>query len=307
MLLKMNQMTPTTHWYQSIAVIPQSTQSVAYRRLARIFRDRTRVGKQSGHELVRRGHETRVTVNVFEHFALLPASWVMHIAEAAGIDGILDVTAIQWSYEFETIRDERWPKMIRDVTIHYRASDHDGIIVIETKVRPGALDLAKDISGYTGHQVFDSIQGPKHLLHVLDDASYALYAADLRAGGSFVLRWSDIIGIQLEMFGALGLPASTLREFMDTYRALMAWLPIGGVVAKVDQTSSVIVAGPDTVEAIENYNAWTRLLVNPEIDADTLANAGPAYLADEISFTERMALHISDARVNYTEAIWQLL
>jgi hypothetical protein len=87
----------------------------------------------------------------------------------------------------------------------------------------------------------------------------------------------------------------------------MAWLPIGGVVAKVDQTSSVIVAGPDTVEAIENYNAWTRLLVNPEIDADTLANAGPAYLADEISFTERMALHISDARVNYTEAIWHLL
>jgi hypothetical protein len=27
---------------------------------------------------------------------------------------------------------------------------------------------------------------------------------------------------------------------------------------------------------------------------------------NEISFTERMALHISDARVNYTEAIWQL-
>jgi hypothetical protein len=48
-------------------------------------------------------------------------------------------------------------------------------------------------------------------------------------------------------------------------------------------------------------------LVNPEIDADTLANAGPAYLADEISFTERMALHISDARVNYTKPIWQLL
>jgi hypothetical protein len=108
------------------------------------------------------------------------------------------------------------------------------------------------------------------------------------------------------MFGALGLPASTLREFMDTYRALMAWLPIGGVVAKVDQTSSVIVAGPDTVEAIKNYNAWTRLLVNPEINADTLADAGPVYLVDEISFIERMALHISQARVNYTEPIWRL-
>ena len=299
-------MTPTTHWYQTIAVIPQSSQSVAYRRLARIFRDRTRVGKQSGHELVQRGHETRVTVNVFEHFALLPASWVMRIAEAAGIDGIHDVTAVQWSYEFETIRDERWPKMIRDVTIHYQTGSSQGLIVIEAKVNLDKKMLSKDISGYTGHQVFDCIQGPKYLLHVLDDASYALYASDLRAGGSFVLRWSDIIGIQLEMFGALGLPASTSREFMDTYRALMAWLPIGGVVAKVDQTSSVIVAGPDTIKAIENYNAWTRLLVNPEIDADTLADAGPAYLVDEISFTERIALHISQARVNYTEPIWRL-
>ena len=299
-------MTPTTHWYQTIAVIPQSSQSVEYRRLARIFRDRTRVTKQSGHELVRRGHETRVTVNVFEHFALLPASWVMRIAEAAGIDGVHDVTAVQWSYEFETIRDERWPKMIRDVTIHYRASDHDGIIVIETKVRPGALDLAKDISGYTGHQVFDSVQGPKHLLHVLDDASYALYASDLRAGGSFVLRWSDIIEIQLQMFGALGLPTATFSEFTDTYRALMAWLPIGGGFAKVEGTTSLTMASPDIIKAIENYNAWTRLLVNPQTDASILANAGPTYLANEISFADRMALHISDARVNYTEAIWQL-
>ena len=299
-------MPPTTHWYQTIAVIPQSSQTVAYRRLARIFRDRTRVTKQSGHELVRRGHETRVTVNVFEHFALLPASWVLHVAEAAGIDGIHDVTAVQWSYEFETIRDERWPKMIRDVTIHYRASDHDGIIVIETKVRPGALDLAKDISGYTGHQVFDCIQGPKHLLHVLDDASYALYEADLRAGGSFVLRWSNIIEIQLQMFGALGLPTATFSEFTDTYRALMAWLPIGGGFAKVEGTTSLTLASPDIIKAIENYNAWTRLLVNPQTDASILANVGPAYLADEITFADRMALHISQARVNYTELIWRL-
>jgi hypothetical protein len=299
-------MPPTTHWYQTIAVIPQSSQSVAYRRLARIFRDRTRRCGAFHHELQKLGHETRVTVNVFEHFALLPASWVMRIAEAAGIDGIHDVTAVQWSYEFETIRDERWPKMIRDVTIHYQTGSSQGLIVIEAKVNLDKKMLSKDISGYTGHQVFDCIQGPKYLLHVLDDASYALHASDLRAGGSFVLRWSDVIGIQLEMFGALGLPASILCEFMDTYHDLMAWLPIGGVVAKVDQTSSGIVTAPDTVEAIENYNAWTRLLVNPEIDADTLADAGPAYLADEISFTERMALHISQARVNYTEPIWRL-
>jgi hypothetical protein len=47
-------------------------------------------------------------------------------------------------------------------------------------------------------------------------------------------------------------------------------------------------------------------LVNPEIDADTLADAGPAYIADEISLADRMALHISQARVTYTEPIWQL-
>jgi len=63
---------------------------------------------------------------------------------------------------------------------------------------------------------------------------------------------------------------------------------------------------PDTIKAIENYNAWTRFLVNPQTDASILANAGPPYLADEISFTERMALHISDARVNFTKPIWQL-
>jgi hypothetical protein len=196
--------------------------------------------------------------------------------------------------------------MIRDVTIHYRTSDHDGIIVIETKVRPGALDLAKDISGYTGHQVFDSVQGPKHLLHVLDDASYALYASDLRAGGSFVLRWSDIIEIQLQMFGELGLPKATFSEFTDTYRALMAWLPIGGGFAKVEGTTSVTTASSDSIKAIENYNAWTRLFVNPQTDASVLAKVGPAYLANEISFADRMALHISQARVNYTKPIWRL-
>jgi hypothetical protein len=230
----------------------------------------------------------------------------MRIAEAAGIDGIHDVTAVQWSYEFETIRDERWPKMIRDVTIHYQTGSSQGLIVIEAKVNLDKKMLSKDISGYTGHQVFDSVQGPKHLLHVLDDASYALYASDLRAGGSFVLRWSDIIEIQLQMFGALGIPKATVSEFTDTYRALMAWLPIGGGFANVEGTTSLTTASPDIIKAIENYNAWTRLLVNPQTDASILANAGPTYLANEISFADRMALHISQARVNYTEPIWQL-
>ena len=151
-------MPPPTHWYQTIAVIPQATTSVAYRRLARIFRDRTRVTKQSGHELVRTGHETRVTVNIFEHFALLPNSWVSRIAEAAGIAEIKDVTAVQWSYEFETIRDDRWPKMIRDVTIHYKTDVSEGLLVVEAKVNPDKKMLAKDITGYTGHQVFDAVK-----------------------------------------------------------------------------------------------------------------------------------------------------
>ena len=135
-----------THWFQIIAVIPQATTSVAYRGLARIFRDRTRRCGAFDHELQKQGHETRVTVNIFEHFALLPTCWVSRIADAAGIGGVKDVTAVQWSYEFETIRNERWPKMIQAVTIHYWTRDHDGIIIIETKVRTGALDLAKDIA-----------------------------------------------------------------------------------------------------------------------------------------------------------------
>jgi hypothetical protein len=299
-------MPPPTHWYQTIAVIPQANTSVAYRRLARIFRDRTRVGKQSGHELVRTGHETRVTVNIFEHFALLPNSWVSRIADAAGIDGIKDVAAVQWSYEFETIRDKRWPKMIRDVTIHYRTPDSDGTIVIETKVRPGALDLSKDITGYTGHQVFDAVTGPKHLVYVLDDASFALYASDLRAGGSHVLRWSDIIGIHLQMFAELGLAKRLLSDFIEMYRSVLAWLPVGGLVTTNIAMTADNTAPPSVIKAIEDYISWTRVLVNPQTDAASLASIGPEYLSNEISFADRMALHISDARVNYTEAIWRL-
>ncbi len=295
-----------THWYQTIAVLPQATNSVAYRRLARIFRDRTRVGKQSGHELVRTGHETRVTVNIFEHFALLRNSWVSRIAEAAGIAEIKDVTAVQWSYEFETIRDERWPKMIRDVTIHYRTPVSDGIIVIETKVRPGALDLSKDISGYTGHQVFDAVKGPKYLVYVLDDASFALYANDLRAAGSQVLRWSDIIGIQLQMFAELGLSKSLLSDFLNVYRSVLAWLPVSGLVTTNITVTADNTAPPSVIKAIEDYISWTRVLVNPQTHAVSLASKGPEYLSSEISFADRMALHISDARVNYTEAIWRL-
>ncbi len=299
-------MPPLTHWFQTIAVIPQATDSVAYCRLARIFRDRTRVGKQSGHELVRTGHETRVTVNIFEHFALLPNTWVSRVADAAGIAGIRDVTAVQWSYEFETIRDERWPKMIRDVTIHYRTPDSDGIIVIETKVRPGALDLSKDISGYTGHQVFDTVKGPKHLVYVLDDASFGLYADGLSAGGSHVLRWSDIIGIQLQMFAELGLSKRLLSDFIEIYRSVLAWLPVSGLVTTNFAMTADNTAAPSVIKAIEDYISWNRLLVNPHTDAASLASIGPDYLSNEISFSDRMALHISDARVNYTEAIWRL-
>ena len=299
-------MTPPTHWYQTIAVIPQATNSVAYRRLARIFRDRTRRCGPFDHELQKQGHETRVTVNIFEHFALLPNSWVSRIAEAAGIAEIKDVTAVQWSYEFETIRDDRWPKMIRDVTIHYRTPDSDGIIVIETKVRPGALDLSKDITGYTGHQVFDAVKGPKQLVYVLDDASFALYASDLRADGSHVLRWSDIIGIQLQMFTELGLSKRLLSDFIEVYRSVLAWLPVSGLVTTNITVTADNMAPASVIKAIEDYICWTRVLVNPQTDAASLASIGPEYLSNEISFADRMALHISDARVNYTEAIWRL-
>lgn len=295
-----------THWYQTIAVIPQATDSVAYRRLARIFRDRTRVSKQSGHELVQTGHETRCTVNIFEHFALLPNTWVSRIAEAAGIVEIKDVTAVQWSYEFETIRDERWPKMIRDVTIHYKTDVSEGLLVVEAKVNPDKKMLAKDITGYTGHKVFDTVKGPKHLVYVLDDASFGLYADDLIAGGSHVLRWSEIIGIQLQMFAELGLSKRLLSDFIEMYRSVLAWLPVSGLVTTNITVTDDITATPSVIKAIEDYISWNRLLVNPHTDAASLASIGPEYLSNEISFSDRMALHISDARVNYTEAIWRL-
>jgi len=299
-------MPPLTHWYQTISVIPHATDSVAYRRLARIFRDRTRVGKQSGHELARTGHETRVTVNIFEHFALLPNTWVSRIAEAAGIAEIKDVTAVQWSYEFETIRDERWPKMIRDVTIHYKTDVSEGLLVVEAKVNPDKKMLAKDITGYTGHKVFDTVKGPKHLVYVLDDASFGLYADDLRIGGSHVLRWSDIIGIQLQMFADLGLSKRLLSGFIEMYRSVLAWLPVSGLVTTNITVTADNTAPPSVIKAIEDYISWNRLLVNPHTDAASLASIGPDYLSHEISFSDRMALHISDARVNYTEAIWRL-
>ena len=295
-----------THWYQTIAVIPQTTTSVAYRRLARIFRDRTRRCGPFDHELQKQGHETRVTVNIFEHFALLPNSWVSRVAEAAGIAEIKDVTAVQWSYEFETIRDERWPKMIRDVTIHYKTDVSEGLLVVEAKVNPDKKMLAKDITGYTGHQVFDAVKGPKQLVYVLDDASFALYASDLRAGGSRVLRWSDIIGIQLQMFAELGLSKQLLSDFIETYRSVLAWLPVSGLVTTNNAMTAENTAPPSVIKAIEDYISWTRVLVNPQTDAASLASIGPEYLSNEISFADRMALHISDARVNYTEAIWRL-
>ena len=166
--------------------------------------------------------------------------------------------------------------------------------------------LAKDITGYTGHQVFDAVKGPKQLVYVLDDASFALYASDLRAGGSRVLRWSDIIGIQLQMFSELGLSKQLLSDFIETYRSVLAWLPVSGLVTTNIAMTAENTAPPSVIKAIEDYIFWTRVLVNHQTDAASLASIGPEYLSNEISFIERKALHISDARVNYTEAIWRL-
>ncbi len=228
------------------------------------------------------------------------------IAEAAGIAEIKDVTAVQWSYEFETIRDERWPKMIRDVTIHYKTDVSEGLLVVEAKVNPDKKMLAKDITGYTGHQVFDAVKGPKQLVYVLDDASFALYASDLRADGSHVLRWSDIIGIQLQMFAELRLSKRLLSDFIEMYRSVLAWLPVSGLVTNNSTVIADNTAPDSVIEAIEDYISWTRMLVNPQTDAAYLASIGPEYLVNEISFADRMALHISDARVTYTETIWRL-
>jgi hypothetical protein len=166
--------------------------------------------------------------------------------------------------------------------------------------------LAKDITGYTGHQVFDAVKGSKQLVYVLDDASFGLYADDLCADGSHVLRWSDIIGIQLQMFAGLGLSKRLLSDFIEVYRSVLAWLPVSGLVTTNITVTADNMAPASVIKAIEDYISWTRVLVNPQTDAASLASIGPDYLSSEISFIERKALHISDARVNYTEAIWRL-
>ena len=58
------------YWYNHFLALPQSKESMEYKRIERIFRDQTRFrGKKDTekrmHELINTGHETNLTVTLW--------------------------------------------------------------------------------------------------------------------------------------------------------------------------------------------------------------------------------------------------
>src|SRR5688572_7921920 len=91
-----------THWWAALPAIPQSRESAAYNRLRRVWFDPTRFhGKAIGgsassegvqsrssryQEFVKSGHETNLTVSLWENFTLFTCSeWLSRVYAAAHI------------------------------------------------------------------------------------------------------------------------------------------------------------------------------------------------------------------------------
>jgi hypothetical protein len=131
-----------TFWYQPFLALPSEKNSLAYRRLKRIFLDNTLLKGKAGstnrlHDLDNIKSEMHLTCTLWENFNLFsPESWLRPLLERAQIESDMGpIAKASWSYEFESEYEFRVKKIkpIADVVIKYGDGRRTGILVVEAK------------------------------------------------------------------------------------------------------------------------------------------------------------------------------
>lgn len=210
-----------SHWWMALPAIPSQIEDRSYRRLRKIWADKTRFRgreKNRKHEFVTSSYETHLMTTLWENFSLFePRSWLQRLANASGI--IVDHSATRncdWSYGF---RDDS-TRRIADIVIGFDGiGTGKGCYVIEAKrprERLGPKDLNPDY-----YLTIDKIKSEtdfRKLIYCVDEREKKRTLALLASSPEMsdrcgVITWEEVGGIQVALARQLPLPQK-IRTFI---------------------------------------------------------------------------------------------
>ena len=210
-----------THWWNALPAIPSRLEDRDYRRLRKIWGDKTRFrgrDKARKHEFVSVTYETHLMTTLWENFSLFEAgSWLQALVDASGLT--VDHSRTQrceWSYGFR----EHSTRKIADIVIGFDGVEPGtGCYVIEAKRPKGKLgpkDL--DPNYYLSMEKIQTESDFQKLIYCVDprekERVLTLFKAEpAKFENCGVLTWEEVGGIQIELAQRLPIP-ERLRTFM---------------------------------------------------------------------------------------------
>ena len=198
-----------TSWWQVLPAIPESRNSAAYARLRRVWFDHT----WTNHPFLNPIHENHLTATLFENFVVLPqAAWLPCMLDVAGIlPTDLPTKDVSWAYE---VLDQKSGKLA-DVAIHARGPEGEAVIVIEAKIKGGALKSTDaDPSSYLGLEEF-AWCSRRRLLYLVDESDTESVRELVQDPDdrSRIISWQQLGGIQVDAASHLDC-SRPIRQFV---------------------------------------------------------------------------------------------
>lgn len=216
-----------THWWQVLPAIPSANDTIAYRRLTRVWRDRTwfareKEGNNRIHQFVNDSKELHMTVTLWENFVLFdPKIWLPKLFALAGLEwNFGEIEQLQWSYEWESRKPK---KRIADIVVHSLDGGGEQVIVVIEAKRPNGENRAaeglgakdEDISTYLDAELLRNTTKHRFLLYLVDEIIRPTVTTETREDGcrSGVITWQQLGGLQIKLVGELDLPP-TISAFI---------------------------------------------------------------------------------------------
>jgi len=203
-----------THWWMALPSIPTELENQDYRRLRKIWGDKTRFrGRDDGrkHEFVTSTYETHLMTTLWENFSLFePKDWLSKLSEYSGLNiSHSRTTKCNWSYGFR----EHSTRKIADIVIGFNGlPDGKACYVIEAK-RPGGKLGEKDLDPnyYLSIENIQNEAAYKALIYLVDAKEKKRVRSLIESERNKyqncgVLTWEEIGGIQIELVKTLHLP-----------------------------------------------------------------------------------------------------
>ncbi len=201
-----------SYWYNQFLSLPITRDSFEYKRIQRLWLDKTRFSGQKGssqrqHELCNSKHETHLTATLWENFSLFDnCHWVNEFINISGLTKFNEVvTESKWSYEWGYVKGP--VHRIFDIIIHYRtASKTEGVIVIEAK------NLNKEVSPkdtspsyYLEIPPLSEFGLNRHLIYCVDQAKIEIVKAQIQASefGVGFISWQQLASLQFTLIDGL--------------------------------------------------------------------------------------------------------